>query len=139
MTLDTIQDTPRSASAASRILLSSDNRGGWNLTGPTCPTRRFADFAAALDSARQVPAAKTATIEIWRGGEYICCLPPEDGTDLGVSVRAPTVCGGFPCAGAVRQANRAAQVVFATVGPLFWLALMLVAVAATFGPALLHP
>jgi hypothetical protein len=36
-------------------------------------------------------------------------------------------------ASAERYANRVAEVIFATAGPLFWLALMFVAVAASLG------
>ena len=58
------------------ILLSSDD-GGWTLTELDHPARQFPNFEDALEGARQVPDWTKSTIEIWRGGQYICYLPPQ--------------------------------------------------------------
>jgi hypothetical protein len=122
----------RATAAARRVLLSRDDSGGWTLSGLNRPACRFADFDAALERARDVQDAQAATIEVWQDGEYICCLQPEG--RLGASsLAAPSVARRRPATVAERRANRAAQFLMATAGPLFWLALMLVAVAASLG------
>ena len=111
-----------------RISLSCDDSGRWTLAGHDSPACQFPDFEVALDEARQAPDAQRATIEVWRAHEYICCLPP------GTLIRtAPIGSKGRFFASAERYANRVAEVIFATAGPLFWLALMFVAVAASLG------
>jgi len=72
-------NTTRSRSgkkADAPILLSCDD-GGWALIEQDHPARQFPNFEDALESARQVPDWTKSTIEIWRGGQYICYLPPQ--------------------------------------------------------------
>ena len=65
----------RPAFASRRVLLTCDDgSGGWTLSCGD-PARRFPDINTALDCARRSGEVKTATIEIWQGGEYICCVP----------------------------------------------------------------
>jgi hypothetical protein len=138
MTLDCLEPGDRSADADCRILLNGDNSGTWTLSERGCLVSKFPDLTAALDSARHVPGSTTATIEIWQGGENICCLSPRECTHRRAAVRAGTV----PPLGRLltipeQYANRAAQILLTTAGPLFWLALMLMAVAASLGWKLL--
>jgi len=58
-----------------RIFLSCDD-SGWTLTGLGNPARQFPSFEEALEGARHDRDSKIATIEIWQGSQYICCLPP---------------------------------------------------------------
>ena len=128
----------RAEAAARRVLLSRDDSGSWTLSGLNRPACRFADFEAALERARDVQDAQAATIEVWQGGEYICCLWPEEWPWRGDSdLAASSVAKRRHATVAERRANRAAQLLMATAGPLFWLALMLVAVAASLGWRLL--
>jgi len=139
MTLDTLERPGiRSREAASRILLSpDDDSGGWTLSELDGAARRFTDYEAALAWVRQVPALQAATIEIWQQGDYIFCLPPEEWLHGASFHRAPSVQKARAFTAVERYANRAAEVVFAVAGPLFWLALMLVAMAASLGWRLL--
>jgi len=124
----------RSEAAASRILLSCNPGGSWTLSGSGRPARQFTDFDAALDSARHVPNSETATIEVWQGGEYICCLQAEERPHRGASVHtAPIASERRGVTAAERYANRAAQVLMAAAGPLFWLALLVITLAASLG------
>jgi hypothetical protein len=119
------------------ILLSCDDRG-WTLIGPGNPTRQFPSFDEALEGARHVPDSGMATIEIWQGSQYICCLPPPAWRPRGASIRsAPAVPQGRRLTTAERYANRAAQILLTIAGPLFWLALAVVAIAASLGWRLL--
>jgi hypothetical protein len=134
MTMAAAEKTPGPSEAPARpVLLVGDDRGSWTLSGQDNRARRFADFEAALDSARHVPNSQTSTIEVWQSGEYICCLPPEEWPHPEASVHAAPASeeSAFPTA--ERYANRAAQLLMATAGPLFWLALMVVTLAASLG------
>jgi hypothetical protein len=140
MTLAAITDgrLGRVKAAARRVLLSRDDSGSWTLSGLNRPSSRFADFAAALERARDVQDAQAATIEVWQGGDYICCLQPAEWPKGGASNRlVPTVSERRHFTAAERYANRVGQVLMATAGPLFWLALMLAGVAASLGWRLL--
>jgi hypothetical protein len=130
LSLDTAR--PRSKTGGAGARLSCDAGGTWLLIADEGPVRRFADFEAALDGAHDAPGLKAATIEVWQGGEYICCLPLKE------RVRPPNWVGLDP--GRSKRttrteyyANRAARIVFAIMGPIFWLALMAVALIASMG------
>ena len=122
----------RSESVSSRIVLSCGQSGSWKLTAAHL-SREFPDFAAALSCARQLPAAKSATIEVWQEGEYICCLPPHPVADgeafQSRQVRAPSRLA----AAAEHYASRAGGMLYVTAGPVFWLALAAAVVAASLG------
>jgi hypothetical protein len=60
--------------AADRVFLRCDDKG-WKLCRADSE-RRFPDVQPALDCARRSREMETATIEIWQGGEYICCVTP---------------------------------------------------------------
>jgi hypothetical protein len=135
MTAEALELTPpRRAATELYVRLSGDENGGWVLSGSGNPARRFADFGIALDTARREPDAHDATIEIWQDGEYICCLPPGAHPNCGVAApfdraepqdRVTTA--------AERCAHRAASVLLATAGPLFWAAVVLLVLAASLG------
>ncbi|HWB51338.1 MAG TPA: hypothetical protein VG651_19655 [Stellaceae bacterium] len=117
-----------------RIRLSRDGCR-WIVSPSDRPQCAFDDFADALRHARQVRDAKTATIEVWQGGEYICCLQPEtrpSGDQAFPGVASPR----FPRL--ERATNRAARFMLPVVEMVFWLALLVIALAAGFGgrPAL---
>jgi len=117
------------------IRLSRDG-GRWIVCRTDRPQCAFADFDDALRNARQAPGSRTATIEVWHGGEYICCLPPQE---------RPLRDGAVPelhaprCPVVERHANRVAQFMLPVVGLFFWLALMVIALAASFGCRLALP
>jgi hypothetical protein len=126
----------RPATTVDRVILSCDDGCHWMLHGHDSVAREFSNFEEALDSARRSPRSTTGTVEVWQSGEYICCLPldkwlPGDGSTraYGYPRRARTT--------SERYTNRVAEVVFATAGPLFWLALIFVALAASLGWRLL--
>jgi hypothetical protein len=118
-----------------RIILNCSDDGHWTLTGQGLAAREFSSFDEALDDARRSSGSKTGTVEVWQFGEYICCLPlnkwrpndPSHGSGLRGPARTATE----------RYANRVAEIIFATAGPLFWLALVFVALAASLGWRLL--
>jgi hypothetical protein len=120
----------RHSASAPRLCLRGDDGGGWTLTGFGRADCRFTNFDAALDSARRIPGSNDATIEVWQGGEYVCCVPreawpPPDGEAVGLKApRSATV---------HRYANRAAEFLRPVVGFGFWLALMVVALSASLG------
>ena len=92
MTVDVVETSPAPSTAATRrVLLSRDDSGGWTLSGQGSPACRFPDLETALDSARHAPVSRLATIEVWQGGEYICCLPPEEWPDRGAAITAAPV------------------------------------------------
>jgi len=127
-----------SGAVAPRVLLNCDDSGSWTLSGQDSPARHFPDFGAALSSARHVPGAEATTIEVRRGGEYICCLPPKEWPHREASIlAAPIASRGRGFTTADRYANRAAQVLMATAGPIFWVVLVFLAVAASLGWRLL--
>jgi hypothetical protein len=117
-----------------RILLTGDDGGNWTVSvPPTGGVRQFSNFDAALNSADHLPGAEEATVEVWRGGEYICCLPPEQRQCHEVSIHAPMAARGHLFAIAERHANRVAELMFAVLGPLLWLSLAAIAVIASLG------
>jgi hypothetical protein len=125
---------PRPKSVADRVFLRCDDEG-CTLSG-AASERRFPDLQTAVECARHSRDTQEATIEIWRGGEYICCVTPRSWRHSAAdfpSIAAPLLVPQSLLAAAERHANRAARVLMATAGPLFWLALMLVAVAASLG------
>ena len=103
--------------------------GNWTLSGPNSGRSEFADFNAALRNARERPGSKSATIEIWQGGEYICCLPPQEwpAGDLAPDSAAPRF------AAVDLRANHVARFMMPVVGAVFWLALLAFALAASLG------
>jgi hypothetical protein len=117
-----------------RVRLSSDDSGGWVLSGPGNPPRHFTDLGTALDTARRSPGTQDATIEVWQDSEYICCLPAEEHPYCGPG--APfgrAVPQGRVMTAAERYANRAAEVLMMTAGPLFWAALVVLVLAGSLG------
>jgi hypothetical protein len=131
-----VLERPRGARGqpASSVRLCRNASGNWTLSGEDRARSEFADFNAALRSARTLPEAKDTLIEIWQGGEYICCLPADEGpsrappyTEDIAGLHAPRF------SAAERQANRVARVLLPVVGLLFWLSLLGLAFAASFG------
>jgi hypothetical protein len=125
---------PTRRQPASSVRLCRNASGNWTLSGSNCTRGEFGDFNAALRSARKLPESRDATIEIWQGGEYICCLPSDEGpsrappyTEDIADLHAPRF------SAAERQANRVAQILLPVAGFLFWLALLGLAFAASFG------
>ena len=136
MTADILERSSARSTDLERILLSCDESGAWTLSGTDSPVRQFDDFAAALDSARDACGSKPGTIEVWQGSEYICCLSPQERPPRAVSIRSVSVDATArrrALTVAERYANRAAHLLLATAGPLFWFALMFVALAASLG------
>ena len=126
--------------AADRVLLRCDDKGCTLCQAGN--ERRFSDVQTALNSARQSREMATATIEIWQGREYICCvtpLPSQRSQSDFPSISAPRLISDTGLAAAERYANRMARISLATAGPLFWLALLVVMVAASLGWQLLGP
>jgi hypothetical protein len=123
------------ATSVGRVILSCDDSGHWMLHGYGSVAREFSSFDEAIDSARRFPRPTTGTVEVWQCGEYICCLPL-DRWRPGNSSRGAGRQGPAPTA-TERHANRVAEMIFATAGPLFWLALVFVALAASLGWRLL--
>ena len=120
--------------SASSVRLCRDASGNWTLSGANRTRSEFTDFNAALRTARKLPEAKDAPIEVWQGGEYICCLPSDEGpsrappyTEDIAGLHAPRF------STAERQANRLAQILLPVAGFLFWLTLFGLAFAASFG------
>jgi hypothetical protein len=125
----------RPATTGGRVILSCDDSGHWMLHGNGAVAREFSNFDEALDSARRSLRPTTGTVEVWQSGEYICCLPLDRWRPSNSSYGAGR---GRPARTATeRYANRVAEIIFATAGPLFWLALVFVAVAASLGWRLL--
>lgn len=128
MTTVTVMRRPgRSHPTAPRIRLTCDSTGNWALVG-SAAIRRYTDFESARDDAQRAANASAAAVEIWRGGEYVCCLPPEAAPatrrlrgekDVLLTVE--------------RHADRAARIVMPIAGLLFWLSLMVIALAASLG------
>jgi hypothetical protein len=110
-----------------RVLLSCDRSGSWMVSETGRTVRQFPCFEAALGSARET--SRSAIIEVWQGGEYICCLPSEVRPTQFSPLDSPN--SAFPTV--ERHANRVAQTLYAVLGPLFWLALMILALAASLG------
>lgn len=122
----------RSELASSRIVLSCGQSGSWKLTAAQL-CRDFADFDAALNCARQLPGAKSALIEVWQQGEYICCLPPQPAASSQASPGRWSAPRSRLFSAAEHCASRAGGALYATAGPVFWLALVAAVVAASLG------
>jgi hypothetical protein len=123
----------RSHAVPDRVFLHCDDKG-CTLSAPDTE-RRFPDLQKALDCARHSRDLDAATIEIWQGGQYICCVAPRSWQrqDNASSVAAPRLVSESRLAAAERHANRAARILLATAGPLFWLAMVALLVAASLG------
>lgn len=122
-----------------RVLLRCDEKG-CTLSGGRFE-RRFQDPQTAIDSARQSGDTASATIEIWQDGQYICCktppsLQPSDAEFPDLS--APKLLSDARLAAAERCANRIGRALMATAGPIFWLCLVVMMVAASLGWQLLR-
>jgi hypothetical protein len=124
--------------ATGRVLLRCDGTGCTLFSPDT--VLRFPDLQTALDCARGSRDPEAATIEVWQEGEYICCMAPRSGQQSAAdfpSGAGPRLVPDSILIAAERHANRAARILMATAGPLFWLALLLVIVAASLGWRLL--
>jgi len=128
----------RPEEAPRRVRLSCDDHGGWVVSAPGDRPRRFPDVDTALDALREAPETQRTTVEFWQDGEYICCLVPEDrpgdrpGLDTGDPFGRVTP-SPRRLTPAEWYANRAAEAVAKIAGPLFWLALMALLLAASLG------
>jgi hypothetical protein len=118
-----------------RVVLSADEDGeGWILSEQGAPARRFPDFEAALHCARRAPRTKSATIEVWDRGEYVCCLPPDAWPRCrAADETAPAIAERPALAAAERYANRAGQFLLSIAGPAFWIVVISAAVVASLG------
>jgi hypothetical protein len=129
----------RTPAAPNRVLLRCDDNG-CTLSAANAE-RRFPDLQTALDCAHHSRDTETATIEVWQAGQYICCVTPKSWRKSEVefpSFTAPRLVPDSMLVAAERHANRAARILLATAGPLFWLALVVVVVAASLGWRLLR-
>jgi hypothetical protein len=124
--------------APDRVRLYCDDKG-CVLSG-VGSERRFTDVQTALDCAGRAPETQGSTIEIWQGGQYICCVAPRS-LELGAadfpSISARRLVSDAGLAAAERYANRIARILMETAGPIFWLALVVVVLAASLGWRLL--
>ena len=127
---------PRTAprQPAPNLQLCRNANGNWTLSGPERTRNEFGDFNAALLTARKLRGSNDSIIEVWQGGEYICCLPSDERPSRAppyiedvAGLHAPRF------STAERQANRVAQVLLPVAGFLFWFALLMLALAASFG------
>lgn len=131
-----VLERPRGArrQPASSVRLCRSAGGDWTLSGGNGTQSEFTDFNAALRSARKLPEAKDAPIEVWQGGEYICCLSPDEGPSRAPPYTEDIAGSHAPhFSAAERRANRLAQILLPVAGLLFWLALLGLAFAASFG------
>jgi hypothetical protein len=103
---------------------------GWTLFQPDGRARQFDSFEAGVSAARESISPK-ASIDVWQDGDYICCLPAEQWS--GAAAQPQPL---FPRT--ERAANRTARMVMNIAGPVFWLALVATAVAASLGWRLLE-
>ncbi len=117
-----------------RIVLKCDGSGACTLFSD--PSRRFSDAEAALDYARRFNGAEMATIEVWQGDQYICCISQSARLrpELSVSNPAPAPNPPQHCLleAAERYANRA-RFFLVPAGALFWLVLLFCVLAASLG------
>ena len=126
-----VVDRVRASAAASPLRLSCDHGGRWTLSEGNGAVRAFPGFEAALDGARH---AGRRTVEIWQGGEYICCLSPGELQRDAAPIRTgPSRPPGKTFTTVERYANHGARIMMATAGPVFWLALLFAVIAASFG------
>jgi hypothetical protein len=123
-----------------RVRLYCDDNG-CTLSGAGSE-QRFPDVQTALDCAGQARDTLESTIEIWQGGQYICCVAPRSWERSNADfprLYAPRLGSDAGIAGLERCANRIAQILMATAGPMFWLALLLGVTASILGWQLLLP
>jgi hypothetical protein len=119
----------RSAPARSHFTLRHEE-AGWTLLQPDGRARQFATFEAGIDGVREAAPARKTPIDVWQDGQYICCLPPEQWPHSATAAPKPL----FPAT--ERYANRAARWLMPMAGTFFWLALVIVALAAGLGSKL---
>jgi hypothetical protein len=100
-----------------RIVLRHEDAGGCFVSG--FPGQRFANLDEAIDCTRGAPDADRTTIEIWQGGEYVCCFTPPFNPDW----RPGAKTHGFGVT-AERWANRVVQALLRPASALLWLALI---------------
>jgi hypothetical protein len=127
-----VLDKPRyrRAPVSPHFRLSHD-RGGWTLSRPDGHARKFDTFEAGIDSARDAVPAPQTPIDIWQEGEYICCLSLDQWSHP--ARIAPTAPAKPLFPRTERVANRAARIVMAVAGPVFWLMLVVATLAASLG------
>jgi hypothetical protein len=94
--------------------------------------RRFPDAQKALDCARNLSEIEAVTIEVWQDGQYSCCVPRRPGEADFPSIGGPSIVPNHWLMAAERYANRAARALMATAGPLFWLCIVVLILAASF-------
>jgi hypothetical protein len=129
MTIQVLERSRAPAPASPHFTLSHDE-DGWTLLQPDGRARQFDTFEAGIESARETALAPTMPIDVWQDGQYICCLPPGKWPHSShPAATAPKPL--FPAT--ERHANRAARLLMPAVGMFFWLALMVVALAASLG------
>ena len=129
----------KSGRPVARVLLRCDEMG-CTLSGGRFE-QRFQDLQAAIDSAQQSNETASATIEIWQDGQYICCKTPPSPQRSDVEfpdLFAPRLISDARLAAAERYANNIGRALMATAGPIFWLCLVVMMVAASFGWQLLR-
>jgi len=108
-----------------RVVLACDEDGDWTLSEPGAPARQFPDFDAALRCARLTPHIQSATIEVWERGQYVCCLPSDSWPHCrATSKAAPMRAEDHARTGAEQAANRVGRFLLSTVGPAFWIAVV---------------
>jgi hypothetical protein len=104
--------------------------------------RRFPDVQTALDCAGRARDRNVSTIEIWQGGQYVCCVAPRSWERSEAdfpSISASGLDSDAALAAAERYANRMARILMATAGPISWLALLVAVIAASLGWQFLLP
>ena len=109
--------------------LSRDAKG-WTLSRPDGHARRFDTFEAGIDGALEAGPVPEMPIDVWQDGQYICCLPTEQWPDAAphaVALPKPL----FPTID--RHANQVARWLMGVAGPVFWMALVAIALTASLG------
>jgi hypothetical protein len=123
-----------------RVLLRCDEKGCTLSSGKL--EQRFSDPQTAMEYAQRSRETATATIEIWQGDQYICCKAPSSphGGDAEFpDLSAPTLLSDARLAAVERYANHIGRALMATAGPVFWLCLVVMMVAAGLGWQLFRP
>lgn len=120
----------RQAVPASPHFTLSHDEDGWMLSHPDGRAQQFDTFQAGIDGARETGPAPEMPIELWHDGQYICCLPPDQWPHAAHPI-TKTAKSLFPAT--ERHANRIARLLMPAAGMFFWLALMVVALAASLG------
>jgi hypothetical protein len=116
-----------------RVVLACDDGDGWTLSEQGAPARQFPDFEAALHGARRAPHTKSATIEVWERGEYVCCLPPGTWPHCRAADETTSAAKEPVLTIAERGANRVGQFLLSTAGPVFWIVVLSAAIVASLG------